>query len=134
MYYSFVDLENIGVDTKILILCQLELEILFKLDFNGGPFEKWPKAILRPNFFSGNITHIIPRSSHFRVFLGILGFFNMTVYLYVLPSVIQPWHMPSLISATTRPPPPTWRLNSGPLSVLVCFTFSDPAVAHDVFD
>ena len=97
MYYPFFDLENIGVDTKIMILCQLELEILFKLDFNGGPFEKWPKSILRPNFCSGNITHIIPRSSHFRVFLGFLGFSNMTVYLYVLPSVIQPWHMTSLI-------------------------------------
>ena len=58
----FFDPENIGIDTKIKILCQLELEILSKLDFHGGYFEKYPKPILRPNFFSGNIANAIPRS------------------------------------------------------------------------
>ena len=39
--------ENIGVDTNIMILCQLELgDILSKLDFNGGPFEKWQETKL----------------------------------------------------------------------------------------
>ena len=32
--------ENIGVDTKIMILCQLEEEILPKLDFHGGYLKK----------------------------------------------------------------------------------------------
>ena len=41
-FIRFFDFENIGVDTKIMILCQLELEILSKLDFHGGHFEKWP--------------------------------------------------------------------------------------------
>ena len=34
-----------------MILCQLELVILSKLDCNGGHFKKWPKRVLRPNFF-----------------------------------------------------------------------------------
>ena len=59
---QFFDPENTGVDTKIKILCQLELEILCKLHFHGGHFEKCPKPILRPNFFSGNIANAIPRS------------------------------------------------------------------------
>ena len=45
-----------------MIPCKLELEILSKLDFRCGNFEKWPKLISRPNFFSGNIVNIIHRS------------------------------------------------------------------------
>ena len=50
-FMQFFDPENIGVDTKIKILCQLELEIFSKLDFRGDHFEKCPKPISRPNFF-----------------------------------------------------------------------------------
>ena len=57
-FYSIFDPENIGVDTKILILCQLELEILSKLDIHGGHFEKWSRPVFHPNFFSGNIANI----------------------------------------------------------------------------
>ena len=32
--------ENIGIDTKIVILCQLEVEILPKLNFHGGHLKK----------------------------------------------------------------------------------------------
>ena len=32
--------ENIGVDTTIMILCQLGLDVLSKLDFHDGHFEK----------------------------------------------------------------------------------------------
>ena len=35
-FIQFFDPENIGVDTKIMILFQLEEEILPKLDFFGG--------------------------------------------------------------------------------------------------
>ena len=31
----------------------------FKLGFYDGHFEKWTKAIFRPNFFPGNIANII---------------------------------------------------------------------------
>ena len=43
-FHSILDPENIGVDTRMLILCQLELELLFKLDFRGGYFKnpRWP--------------------------------------------------------------------------------------------
>ena len=41
-FHRFFDPENIGVDTRIMILCPLKLEILSKLDFHGGYFEKWP--------------------------------------------------------------------------------------------
>ena len=51
-----------GVDTKIMILCKLELGILSKLDFRCGNFEKWPKLLSRPNSFSGNIVDNIHRS------------------------------------------------------------------------
>ena len=51
-----------GVDTKIMILCDLDLEILSKLDFRCDNFEKWPKPISRPNFFSGNIVNTIHKS------------------------------------------------------------------------
>ena len=34
-FFRFFDPENIGVDTKLMILCQLELDILSKLDFHG---------------------------------------------------------------------------------------------------
>ena len=44
-----------------MILCALELEILSKLDFYDSHFEKWPEPIFRTNFFSGNISNIIPR-------------------------------------------------------------------------
>ena len=56
------DPENIGVDTKIKILCQLELEILSNLDFHVKHFEKCSKPILRPSLFSVNIANIIPGS------------------------------------------------------------------------
>ena len=39
-FLRFFDPENIGVDTTIMILCQLELDILSKLDFHDGHFEK----------------------------------------------------------------------------------------------
>ena len=35
----------------IMMICQLELDIMSKLDFNGGRFEKWPKPIFRSNLF-----------------------------------------------------------------------------------
>ena len=35
-FIRYFDPEKIGVDTKIMILCQLEVEILPKLDFHGG--------------------------------------------------------------------------------------------------
>ena len=41
-----------------MILRELELEILSKLDFRSDNFEKWPK----PQFFSGNIVNIIHKS------------------------------------------------------------------------
>ena len=44
-----------------MILCQLELDILSKLDFYGGNFEKWPKPHMT-HIISGNIANIIPRS------------------------------------------------------------------------
>ena len=44
-----------------MILCALELEILSELDFYDSHFEKWPEPIFRTNFFSGNISNIIPR-------------------------------------------------------------------------
>ena len=61
-FIRFFDHEGIGVDTKIMILCKLELKILSKLDFRCGNFVKWPKPLSRPNFFSGNIVNIIHRS------------------------------------------------------------------------
>ena len=45
-----------------MILCDLELEILSKLDFHCSNFEKWPKPISRPQFFSGNIVNTIHKS------------------------------------------------------------------------
>ena len=38
-FTRFFDTDNIGVDTKIVILRQLELELLLKLDFRGGHFK-----------------------------------------------------------------------------------------------
>ena len=37
-FFRFFDPGTIGIYTKIVILCQLELEILSKLDFHGGHF------------------------------------------------------------------------------------------------
>ena len=39
-FLRFADPENIGVDAKIVILYQLELEIMSKLNFQGGHFFK----------------------------------------------------------------------------------------------
>ena len=50
IFIRFLDPQNIGVETKIMILCQLEVEIEHKLDFHGGHFEIWPKLISRPKF------------------------------------------------------------------------------------
>ena len=51
----FFDLENIDVDTKIRILCQLELEILSKLDFHVGT-----KYGFRPFFQNGRNPYFVP--------------------------------------------------------------------------
>ena len=47
---------------KKIIPYYLEIDILFKLYFHDGRFEKWLKFIFRSNFFPGNIANIIPRS------------------------------------------------------------------------
>ena len=60
-FIQFFYLENIGVDTKIMILCQLEVEILLKLDFQGGHLKQWTKLILRPKEIPRNIANNIPR-------------------------------------------------------------------------
>ena len=61
-FIRFFGHENIGLDTKVIIPCKLELDILSKLDFRCDNFEKWPKPILSPNFCSGNIVNITHRS------------------------------------------------------------------------
>ena len=60
-----------------MILCQLELEILSKLDFHGGHFSKWPKPIVRPNFFSGTIANS-PNS-----FFYCLSHRNIATYVFL---------------------------------------------------
>ena len=54
-FIRFSDPENIDVDNKIKILCQLELEILSKLDFHGAHFTH-----ILSQLFSGEIANIIP--------------------------------------------------------------------------
>ena len=50
--------ENICVDTKIIILCQLEVT---KLDLHGGHLNKLPKPISCPKIIHLNISNNIPR-------------------------------------------------------------------------
>ena len=57
-YIRFFDHENMGVDTNIMILCKLELDMLSKLDFRCGNFEKWPKPLARPNCFVVSFTGV----------------------------------------------------------------------------
>ena len=57
---AFFDTENIDEVTEIMILCQLELDRLSKLDFYGGYFKKLIKPIFRHNCCSGNIANITP--------------------------------------------------------------------------
>ena len=52
-FIRFFDPENIGVDTKIMILCQLELEILSKLDFHDGHFENGRNPYFVPRVVRG---------------------------------------------------------------------------------
>ena len=45
----------------MVILCQLEVEILPKLDFHGGHLKKWLKPISRTKVIFRNIANNIPR-------------------------------------------------------------------------
>jgi len=49
---EFFDQENIGLDTKIMLLGQLEEEILTKVIFGGSQFEIWPPTVVKSNFFA----------------------------------------------------------------------------------
>ena len=59
-FIGLLDHENIGVDTKIIILGGLEVEILAVIDFIGGHLGKWRKVIVRPNFFLATLDFCIP--------------------------------------------------------------------------
>ena len=61
VFIRFFYSEKIGVDTKIMILFHLEVEILPKLDFHGGHLKKWPKPISRLKVFPLNIANNIPK-------------------------------------------------------------------------
>ena len=57
-------------DTKIMILCQLEVEIFLKLDFHGGHLKKWPKPISCLKVIPRNITNNILRKLLIKVESG----------------------------------------------------------------
>jgi len=56
---EFFDQENIGLDTKIMLLQQLEVEILTEVRLGGGHFEIWLPTVVKYNFFSLNVKNII---------------------------------------------------------------------------
>ena len=52
VFIKFLDKENIGIDTKIMILHPLVFKLLAKQDFEGGHLEKWPKGAVSSRFYS----------------------------------------------------------------------------------
>ena len=60
VFMWFLDEENIGLDPQMMIPCEVISDI-GNLRFWGGHFEKWPKIIVSPSFFSGNIGNMIPQ-------------------------------------------------------------------------
>ena len=58
---EFFDQENMGLDTKIMLLWQLEPEILTKLKLGGSRVEIWPRTVVKSNFFSFNVKNIVYR-------------------------------------------------------------------------
>ena len=53
-----------------MILCQLEVEILLKLDFHGGHLKKWPEPISRTKVISRSIANNIPRKPPIQIKSG----------------------------------------------------------------
>jgi len=58
---EFFDQENMGLDTKIMLLWQLEPEILTKVKLGGSRVEIWPRTVVKSNFFSFNVKNIVCR-------------------------------------------------------------------------
>jgi len=58
---EFFDEENMGLDTKITLLWQLEPEILTKVRLGGGRVEIWPPTVVKSNFSSFNVKNIVCR-------------------------------------------------------------------------
>ena len=72
-------------DTKIMILCHLEVEIFPKLDFHGGHLKKWPKPISRLKVIPRNIANNISRKLLIKMESGEGGGGKWPILVHALP-------------------------------------------------